>query len=99
MFLSSRQDKKVQSAYRKGCDEGYWQGKKELEGKMHKLESEIVSLRTQVSLADEEINRRVKSAEDHINLLGRLVTSLVKNPHQLTEETREILEGVRSQGQ
>jgi len=96
MFLRSRQDKKIQSAYRKGCYEGYWQGKKELEGKMHELESEIVGLRAQVSLADEEINRRVKSAEDQINLLGRLVTSLMKNPHQLTDETLEILKRLKS---
>ncbi len=79
---------RIQSAYRKGCDEGltqgYRQARKELEAKILELERNMGEMRA-------ELKGELKLSQGQINLLGRLVNQLTDRQSELTEETRTIL--------
>ena len=83
MGLLSGKDK-VEAAYKRGCNEGYLQGYREA----HKeLEAKIATL-------EEDTNKRLKVAEDQMNLLGRLVQQLSKEQAGLSQETRDSIEKI-----
>jgi len=83
MRLFSEKDK-VEAAYKRGCNEGYQQGLREAR---NELEAKIATL-------EEDTNKRLKVAEDQINLLGRLVQQLSKEQVGLSQETKDSIEKI-----
>ncbi len=83
---------RIQSAYKKGCDEGFTQGYrqagKELQAKILELERNMGEMRA-------ELKGELKLSQDQINLLGRLVNQLTDRQSELTEENRAILRNMQ----
>ncbi|MBM3897035.1 MAG: hypothetical protein FJ358_00675 [Thaumarchaeota archaeon] len=84
MGLLSGKNSKVEDAYKKGTNEGYLQGYSEAR---KSLEAKIATL-------EEDTNKRLKVAEDQINLLGRLVQQLSKEQAGLSQETRSTIDKI-----
>jgi flagellar biosynthesis/type III secretory pathway protein FliH len=65
MLFRNRKNSKMDEIYKKGTAEGllqgYLQAKQEMEGRVRELELKVESL-----------DIELKTAQDHINLLGRL---------------------------
>ncbi|MBM3898261.1 MAG: hypothetical protein FJ358_07060 [Thaumarchaeota archaeon] len=75
MVFGLRKDSKMEEIYKKGTAEGLLQGylkaKEEMEGRIRDLESKVESFKT-VELEVETLCVQLKTAQDQINLLGRL---------------------------
>ena len=75
MIFRGRKDSKNEEIYKKGTAEGlmqgYLQAKGEMEGRIQELESQVESFKA-VELEVENLRIQLKTAQDKINLLGRL---------------------------
>lgn len=75
------------SDYRQGCTDGFQlgfqQARKESEEKQIRLEAEV-----------EELRARVKTSEDQIFLVGRLLNQLASNPFALVKDSREVVKSM-----
>jgi len=72
MVFRHRKDSKVEEIYKKGTAEGllqgYLQAKREMEGRIRELESKAEVQSSEI----ESLRVQLKTAQDQINLLGRL---------------------------
>src|SRR3972149_5093593 len=88
-YLTKLAGMKKSSDYRQGCTDGFQlgfqQARKESEEKQIRLEAEV-----------EELRARVKTSEDQIFLVGRLLNQLASNPFALVKDSREVIKSMMS---
>ena len=82
MLFHNRKDSANQEAYKKGTTEGYFQGRTESQAKIREMEAKIF-----------ELEERMRGNEAQVSLVGRLLSELVSDRSEMTNDMRrKVLE-------